>query len=494
MSNLYPLATISVLLVVGADAQPMRINEFQYDPPAGHAEFVEVINTGDRLFDGALGLSDERLRVGETGTARVQPGEMLVLTADRGAFAAQFPGIDAVELHPWPALNNGGDTVVLWIDGVVADSVQYSTGWPGQDRSVERIHPLAPSAQRASWAGSLHPAGGTPGAQNSVFDAGTAPRVQFAGVLDARTIEVFFDVPVDPVLVGRFRVDDQLAFAEVDETGRRILLDHADAADANVVRVADVRGLTGLVAPDTAVAIAMLPGPGDLIFNELLPAPIQDAYDGRPDQPEFIEWFNRTPRPLSTRGMVLTRRLDEHGEADTTRLDDSRPVAVSPGEFLTVVSGTAAALLDAFPDAGWPVVPIRFSLPNAGDHLTLAGPAGIIDVLTYDASMHHPDVANPRGLSLERVHADAPPEQAGTWTTTVDPSGGTPGQPNSVRIVPSGSTSKAFIAQPDVLGRDGESMSFSYETGQHNPTIRHRRIDENGHLVRTHADAYRSAA
>ena len=56
---------------------------------------------------------------------------------------------------------------------------------------------------------------------------------------------------------------------------------------------------------------------------------------------------------------------------------------------------------------------------------------GIIDSLFYES-----DWGGGRGLSLERISLDDSTNVSTNWTTSLDPSGSTPGEPNSILNVP----------------------------------------------------------
>ena len=56
---------------------------------------------------------------------------------------------------------------------------------------------------------------------------------------------------------------------------------------------------------------------------------------------------------------------------------------------------------------------------------------GIIDSLFYESAW-----GGGRGLSLERISLESATNESTNWTTSLDPSGSTPGEPNSILNVP----------------------------------------------------------
>lgn len=159
------------------------ITEILYDPAPGRDEYVELFNRssapvdlagwrlGDREEDTAAGrLAGNPLTLGPGGYLVCSPGNDL---------RSQYPQIPGgalvVEGHRGFTLNNGGDRLFLSdASGVTVDLVEYSPGWhtptpePTQGRSLERILPGATDDGAWNWGTSAAPAGGTPGAPNSL--------------------------------------------------------------------------------------------------------------------------------------------------------------------------------------------------------------------------------------------------------------------------------------------------------------------------------------
>ncbi|MCB0784182.1 MAG: hypothetical protein KDC02_08185, partial [Flavobacteriales bacterium] len=74
------------------------------------------------------------------------------------------------------ALNNSGDPLVLTDDnGTTIDAVTYDLSWYNDavkddgGWTLEQIDPTTPCSGAANWTASNAGAGGTPGAQNSVY-------------------------------------------------------------------------------------------------------------------------------------------------------------------------------------------------------------------------------------------------------------------------------------------------------------------------------------
>ncbi|MGF1924153.1 MAG: lamin tail domain-containing protein, partial [Bacteroidia bacterium] len=155
------------------------INEIFADPspavglPA--VEFVELWNTTNNY----LLLRDWKFK-DLTATHSflsdtIRPNEYVVLCpiADRDLFIGYGKTIG---LTTWPTLNNDGDRLTLLSgDNVIIDEVSYLQTWykdplkDGGGYSLELIDPANRCGGIQNWQASLHPNGGSPGIQNSVY-------------------------------------------------------------------------------------------------------------------------------------------------------------------------------------------------------------------------------------------------------------------------------------------------------------------------------------
>jgi len=156
------------------------INEIQYRPLPGRSEWVEFyypglypVNLAGWQFGDATALADSEKRL-TFSSVQVVPGDFVVVAADSAIFLESLPETAAVVV--WgtgaPALNNTGDSLVLWdADGRRVDQVNYDPDWGSDDDgvSLERISPTSASNDPLNWASSVDPSGATPGRMNSQF-------------------------------------------------------------------------------------------------------------------------------------------------------------------------------------------------------------------------------------------------------------------------------------------------------------------------------------
>jgi len=432
------------------------INEIFYAPPESDMEFVEVFNKTAKVFDfNTLSISDNRFDPVpiSTSTYLLSPGGYGVLVRDSSAFAEHYPGVQFVPVKDWPALNNSGDTVALFSSSGIVDSVSYRTSWGGSGVSLERLDPNGPSNSNTNWGSSRAQFGATPGLRNSIFAPDVSPpEPVFADQIDTRVVKVLFDEPIEPSSVFNENISldgktpFQIAFGSA---GTTLALSFQREIAPVTLRLQGMRDLTGNELSSTTISVARLALPGNLVINEIMYDPLADAFDGRDDQPEYVELLNVTSLPVSLRGFFWTNLADERGDADTTSFVVT-PVAILPGNYAVVFAqpskqdpntiATTSSLALAFPfdydDEGVLLLQVQAStlgLLNGGDLVRMHREDGLmIDQISYMPSWHNQALATTRGISLERIDAEGPSNLATNWASSQFQNGGTPGFLNSV--------------------------------------------------------------
>ena len=521
------LLGISLLLSrwMPAQAQPstgapstgdLVITEIHFAPSPSSNEFVEILNISDWPIDlQAVTLADGNLHPDPLATepSLLAPGARAVLVRDPAAFDAAFPDVTYRAPGGWDALNNGGDLVLLQHGPTVLDAVEYDSRWATIDgASLERIDPAAPS-DAFNFASSVAELGATPGAPNSVYAPDReAPRLVFAEETGPQVVEGVFSEPVTAASLANAQVglDGQAARSTDLVSSRIVRVHHAADQPPSRLSIAGVADRSGNRAAEISTPVARRPAPGDVVINELLPAPRADDYDDRPNQPEYVELLNRTPHPLSLRGLRLSDRPREDGTADTLRAGDR--LALPPRGYAVVFAApalgsapspddlvTASLLARAFPqaplsDASVALLPVDKSslgLRNRSDVVQVHRADGLVlDRVAYDADWHADALDTPTGSALERISPTGPSSAADNWTSSAAPEGGTPGSPNTTTRTtgldgdrPRG-RGLDVAPSPFSAERDGATR-IRYELNAVASVVRVRIYDARGRRVRT---------
>ncbi|MCW9706026.1 lamin tail domain-containing protein [Fodinibius salsisoli] len=194
----------SILVARPLQKGDLVINEIMYNPldegddnQADQSEYVELYNTRDYalslegliLHDAPDEDNDVRKLQPVSTTAKwVKPGQTVLVYADQAldfqkSKVASFFNLDSLNTASLLQIDrsslslSSADDAIFIADssGAVIDSVYYSEEWQNPNlidyrgRALERISPKGASNTASNWGSSVHPKGGTPHAQNSLY-------------------------------------------------------------------------------------------------------------------------------------------------------------------------------------------------------------------------------------------------------------------------------------------------------------------------------------
>jgi hypothetical protein len=448
------------------------INEVLYDPDGADTglEFVEIVNCGDVVvlmsgwtLETGNGANQDDWTIEWIGgdLDHLDPGEIyLVGEADVAPTPDYVTSLD---------LQNGPDAVRLTDGAAVLDLVgwgeplfpEYYEGAPAADVSSGRSLARAPDC----WDHDLNAEdlaacdAPTPGVRNSlahdlalavrhsgrqVFEEGEPIEVECAVVNvgfvstegHGASIELFVNGSDDPAssalitadLSPRDSVEVALAW-DAPVPGR-----HLAAARLAYAPDSDLENNTA----GTSLAVGAPAGP--LAVNEVM-------YSPEDDRTEWVELVNVTRDSVDVRGWALGDDVDAFAVAvpETVVL-----CIVPPGGYLIVAR--EASLLDGASSA--PVVETDgWEALSSDDTVVLLDSYGTrVDRVAYARRW-----GGARGVSLERVRADMPPDDPNNWGSSVSQEGSTPGRANSIHLSSLPSSGTLAVA-PNPLTPDGDGV------------------------------------
>ena len=358
------------------------INEVMADPNGlvalPQTEYVELHNRSDQRIN----LENWQFIYGDKPTLLTDyklPAQGYVVLYRSGREIKVDAQGGALPLEKFPsALLNAGKTLSL-VDptGQVIDQITYEKAKAGiaWERSATGLYL------------STDPRGGTPGATNSAPKSPTP------------------DEPTDPEMPDEPTTPDTPETPDNNET------------------------------PIEASSVQ----PGEIILNELLPAPFAEGS-------EYIELYNRSQQTLSLTGLALaTRKAD--GSISTLYPLSTITTPLEPGGYVLLsklLSGVEAFYLISAPQALHEVkLPV---LANNGATVVLLRLTDltVIDEVSYSPKWHDSAIKDPKGVALERLDPDKPTQDATNWHSAAASAGyGTPGYRNSQQLLPS-STQNGF--------------------------------------------------
>ncbi len=440
-------------------------NELMVDetPVVGlpQAEFIELYNTtSDKFFDlsGYTYVNGTSPRILESTV--LFPNSYVILC--RSTDVSQFEVFGTVQgLVSWPALTNSADSLTLLnLSGDLVDVVAYTTAWY-QDASkvdggwtLEQINPFAPCSGMSNWRASEAPQGGTPGAENSIFDDSpdtVAPQIAGFEQVQPDVVRVIFNEPMDvqSLLDAEYEFSGGVAVLNIvprfDQMAVSLFLnEELEVGVAYALTISGPEDCAGnALADDTVIDILFGEKPqfGDIIISEIMADPTPAI--GLPAQ-EYFELFNAGDKVIDIQGCNLSGQSFNF------------PRLLMPGEYLMCVSSSALDDFSAFPDAYVMQGMSLTFLTNGGRELLLSNQDGdLINAVTYSSTWYRDPAKANGGWSLEIINPFTECSGAQNWIASNSPLGGTPGAQNSVFNDTPDTTPPVFLGffmeAPDLL-------------------------------------------
>jgi len=157
---------------------------------------------------------------------------------------------------------------------------------------------------------------------------------------------------------------------------------------------------------------------------------------------EWVELANVAGAAVEVAGWLLGDDVEAHA------IPDEASAVVPPGGFLLLAKSAEVVS----PSASCEVLePDDWEALSADDTVVLLDEFGtVMDRVTYERGW-----GGDRGMSLERVRPDMPPDDPGNWGASVSPEGGTPGRTNSIHLEHA-PTEGALSVSPNPFTPDGD--------------------------------------
>ncbi len=185
----------------------------------------------------------------------------------------------------------------------------------------------------------------------------------------------------------------------------------------------------------------------DVVITEIFADP--NPVIGLPEE-EYVELFNRSSETINLLNWAFADALN------TRTIEEAFDLA--PNSYVILTKTANIDLFTAFGDViGLGSFP---SLNNGGDDLKLIDSEGqLIHQVNYSDNWYEAD-KDGGGWSLEMIDPDNTCEAANNWSSSNDPSGGTPGKINSIDGDNQDETSP-FILSVNITGANQIQINFS---------------------------------
>lgn len=440
--NPMPTGNASFLFVIPEIAayKDVVFNEIMADPTPvvsslPEQEYLEIYNASDKY------LELQNWTLVNTTTAKNLPAHLLepggyVILCNSNYVSSFEPYGDVLGIPSFVALTNSTDSLTLLDEnGTLIDVVVYYSSWYGDSEkaeggwALELINPETSCSGSHNWTASTNPMGGTPNAQNSVYDTTpdtTPPELTGFSISDPLNLTLFFNEPLDPGSISStlVTVEPDLGVAGITMNAglQSISVTFNNPIDTAVYFTVFIEGVADCIgnpiAPGSSIAfvIGYSPQPYEVLINELMADPTPEV--GLPNH-EYIELYNTTDKLFD----LSNCNLSGYAFPNNTFLE--------PHAHLLIISDPSLTYSDAESVA---VLGLSSSfLTNSGKEVTLFNASGtLVDRVAYTIDWYRDASKSSGGWSLERINPEEPCRAANNWGASVHQSGGTPGFQNSV--------------------------------------------------------------
>jgi hypothetical protein len=445
-----------IIVAVGLPPRSVVINEIQYAPSGGEPEWVEIFNaTATEINLRSWKLSN---RISSTkyplidSDAVLFPRGLAVATKDSLAFRSFHPSIPGLLLTntglPTSLFRNDSDAVALYDQrGAVVDSLYYWSSWgSGGGKSLERISPTGPSAERSNWGTTLDPSGGSPGRVNtltrkekdlavrSLKAAPVRPTVNEAVTLTL-TVENVGIEPAFDYSVSFFEDRNNDSLGQPEELIMRLTstpaLQPGDSAlfsaqtakvslgDHRYLALVDYGADEETLNNEALLLVSAGLPVKTVVINEIM-------YGPSGGEPEWIEIYNTSAAEVNLKDWRFSNRVTS-SKYDLTASD----VYLPPKGFAVIARDSLAFFTFHSSISG--LLLVNSDLPialfsNSGDAVVLFDARSN----AMDSLFYAPSWGGGGGKSLERITSGASSTDPSNWGTSIDPSGSSPGRVNTL--------------------------------------------------------------
>ncbi len=440
------------------------ISEIMVDPSPiiglPEQEFVEIFNRSSKYIDLTGWKIGDLSADGTIGSGFIFPGQYIVLCASSSL--PEFPG--AYSVTSFPSFNNSSDDVVLKTpSGIIIDKISYTDAWYNDPvkknggYTLELINPNDPCSDASNWSASTHVSGGTPGAQNAIFDTTPdtqTPTIQTLIASAPNFLEITFNEGMDStslvnsVIFCSPSLTVQSIYAASYFTNQAIIQFNETIMESTLYNL-QISSVSDCWMNTTSLsgnfALPSAPAPGDLVINEILFDPLSGGSD-------FVEWYNKSQKVINLNGLTIMNYKD-----DTLLLTQN--FMLFPDNYV-VLTPDSMYQKNTFSEAVTGTF-YKTTLPslNTDSSSFMVYYNNVkLDQVSYSKAWHFQLLDDTKNKSLERIDPAGPSNDPSNWHTAAESIGfATPGKINSQRTN-AGEESGVFSTTEPIFSPDNDGF------------------------------------
>ncbi|MAO32285.1 MAG: hypothetical protein CL824_02155 [Crocinitomicaceae bacterium] len=257
----------------------------------------------------------------------------------------------------------------------------------------------------------------------------TPPNILSVNVANSNTLDILFDEAVESTSAentSNYSISPAISITGALRDGGNFSIVHLSLATPLIngssytlttSNISDISGNSmNSQQIDFSYLISDTPLKGDIIINEFFADPSPSV--GLPDE-EFIEVYNKSNKIFNLDGWLI-------GDASSEGTISEKWIL--PGEIVVLCSNSDTSLFNH--SVGVSSFP---SLNNSSDDIVLKYSNGLtIDHISYTDEWYKDEAKKDGGYSIELINPNDPCSDIDNWTASNWPTGGTPGEINSV--------------------------------------------------------------
>ncbi len=429
------------------------INEIFADPTPAiglpEIEFVELYNTGSQTIYLRDWLYSDAVTTYKFTSDSIAAGEYLIICPKTNIADFEIYG-RVLGISPWPSLNNSGDLLTLKNNsGEIINQVNYSSEWyleadkKAGGYSLELIDPFAKCSGSLNWKASIANPGGSPGKQNSIYQANTQET-------EFKLIDVFLN-DSSSLIITYNRFPDSLSAINpanyslnngigipasinfIDQRKLKLRFTNAFSRGLNysltVQNVSDCAGtLIDANFTHSEFFIPKVISKSNILINEIL-------FNPRPEGVDFVEIYNNSESLLDLQELYLAN-ISKDTIANKKQISNTQ-LLINPHQYLVLTIDPENIKKEYLTESDAFFVKMA-SLPAFNDDkgtVVLLSKNNVIDRFDYSEKMHFQLIKDAEGISLERSSFSRESNEPGNFrSATASARFATPGYKNSQAI------------------------------------------------------------
>lgn len=405
------------------DSGDVAINEFMYAPSPVSSEYIELYNHSNNSLDlQGWTLSDNRQSFEGTITNSqfIVPPDSYIVIAPDNTIEEDYPDISLLSMSDFPALNNGGDQIIIRDQNDnLLDSLQYNSDWGGDEVALERKSTSISSTFPENW-GNAPNGFGTPGSTNQIESDETPPSLTNFIIENANTLKLIFSENIDPSSATsdrHYKITPHRNAQLISVNNNTITLfldEELTSGKTYEVAISGIADTFGNTISEVKAEAEFLkiedPEYGDIVINEFL-------YNPGPDGADFIELYNRSNKNIELSNWII-------GDI-STKTSISKNIQLRAKSYVVFTGSHRLPRLNdnIYSISGFPALN-----NNTPDAIYLRDRSG----LTVDSLRYHQNWDNDaEGASLERLDPGRASNDASNWQTNNSEDGHSAGTKNA---------------------------------------------------------------